>query len=240
MTSLRTTQRPKRRLRAAVPGVACALAFALAFALPARAQDGPMRLDGLAAVVGGTAPGPEVDVVLRSDVELRARITLGPRAHGLPPGQLPATLLQVSLREIIGELLIAREARRVQATSPSAEDVERERRRLEQSAGGPERLGALLKQQAADPSEVLVIARRRAQVVAFLSANLEGASVVTDSEVERAFAEDPARYQGRSLSEVREALRARLSARALEATIERWVHVLEARTATRVFADYST
>lgn len=236
MTSMTTTRRAALKGGAAW-GVAIALSIA---GHTTQAQDGPMRLDGLAAVVGGTGPGPEVDIVLRSDVELRARITLGPRAHGLPQGQLPAALLQVTLREIIGELLIAREARRVQAASPAAADVERERRRLEQSAGGPERLTALLAQQSAEPSEVMAIAKRRAQVVAFLSANLEGASVVTDSEVERAFAEDPARFEGRTLPEVREVLRARLSAQALEATIERWVHVLEARTLTRIFANYAS
>ena len=59
---------------------------------PVHAQEA-VRLDGLAAVVGGEGPGPGVDVILRSDVELRARIALSGRTRGpLPLGAIPAGL----------------------------------------------------------------------------------------------------------------------------------------------------
>jgi len=124
-----------------------ALIGALALLLPARAgadvSDAPLRLDGLAAVVGGSGPGTGIDVVLQSDVELRARISLSGRTEGpLELGPLPTSSLGASLNEIVGELLIAREARRVQAATPSAAAIERERKRLAVTAGGGERLGA--------------------------------------------------------------------------------------------------
>jgi hypothetical protein len=199
----------------------------------------PVRLDGLAAVVGGHAPGPGVDSVLQSDVELRARIAWSARGTEDPAGDpLPGRLLAAALQEIIGELLIAREARRVQAASPGAADVERERLRLRRSAGGAERMRALLTALSASVDELEEIARRRALVGAFLSANLEGVTVVTDAEVERALDErEPASTQVDREAAFTE-LRGRLAREALDRTIERWVAVLRSRTPVRVLVAY--
>jgi len=199
----------------------------------------PVRLDGLAAVVGGHAPGPGVDTILQSDVELRARIAWSARGTGDPATDpLPARLLQAALQEIVGEQLIAREARRVQAATPSGADVERERRRLLKSAGGAERVQALLVALSASVDEVDAIARRRALAGAFLSANLEGVTVVTDAEAERAYEQEKTEFEGRDREAALSELRSRLSREALDRTIERWVAVLGSRTPVRVYVSY--
>jgi hypothetical protein len=198
-----------------------------------------MRLDGLAAVVGGTAPGPGVDTVLQSDVELRARIAWTGRQKGpLSLPELPGNVLHAALQEIIGEQLIAREARRVQAATPNAADIERERVRLLRSAGGKERMDALLAALSASPDEVDAIARRRALVGAFLSANLEGVAVVTEAEAEHAYEQSKEAYEGRDRKAALVELRGRLSREALDRTIARWVAVLSSRTPVRVYVSY--
>lgn len=189
-------------------------------------------------MVGGTAPGPGVDVILQSDVELRARMALSGHDSAAGLQALPVALLRATLNAIVGEHLIAREARRVQAASPSRADVERERRLLVRSAGGSERLQRVLRAFGVPASEIDVIARRRALVGAFLSANIEGATVVTEAELERAYDSERDAFAGRERAEALTELRARLSGEALARTIERWVTVLRARTPTRIYVDY--
>jgi hypothetical protein len=173
---------------------------------------------------------------LLSDVELRARIVLcGTSDEPIALDPIPAKLLDATLNELIGEHLIAREARRVQAARTSAADVERERQQLVRSAGGPERMEALLQLLSAGPEELDAIARRRALVGAFLSANLEGVTVVTDSEIARTYAAEKQSFAGREPEAVRAELQTRLSREALDRTIERWVTVLRSRTKVRVY-----
>jgi hypothetical protein len=206
---------------------------------PALGQGAAARIDGLAAVVGGSAPMPGVDAVLRSDVELRARIAWSgahPEAELLAP--LPNAVLQAALNEVIGELLIAREAVRVRAEAPASGEVERERGRLLASAGGAERMHALLEALGASDSELDVIARRRAQVGAFLSANLQGVTIVTDSEVEHALDAQADAFAGRDRATAHNEMRARMSREALSSAIERWVTVLRTRTPVRLYVQY--
>ena len=210
--------------------------LALAVTTPASAQ-APIRAEGLVALVGGSAPGPGVIAILRSDVDLRARLHLaGQLRTRLPLGPLPPDLVRATLDELVGEALIAREAERVQIATPSSRDVSRERRRLEQMAGGRERLAELLDELGVDPEEIDASARRRALVSTFLEANLEGASVVTEADVQRYYdsGEHPFGDPPPPLDEVRETLRSLLSRRALDEAVRRWVTVLRARTVVRV------
>jgi hypothetical protein len=134
--------------------------------------------------------------------------------------------------------LIAREAQRVQTAPPAPGAVERERKRLIRGAGGEDRVQRLLYALGAGSDELDVIALRRAQVGAFLSANLEGVTVVTERELERAYAESGEELAGRTKQQAFDELRARLSKQALDHTIERWVAVLSARTAVRRYVQY--
>jgi hypothetical protein len=204
------------------------------------AQGTPVRLDGVAAVVGSAASGAEAQLILRSDVELRARMALAGRSAGeLRIGTLPDDLLAATLREIVGEHLIEREARRVAVAPPSEAEVVEETRRLARAAGGRPRLSVLLDALAADEAEIERIARRRAHVAAFLRANLEGATVVTDAEVERAYAAAGEEFATVAREVALAQLRARLARNALDRTIARWVAVLKARTRVRVLAEYA-
>jgi hypothetical protein len=217
-----------------------ALALATSLAPSATAQPAPIVVEGFAAVIGGAAPGPGVDLVLRSDVELRARIVLAGRAadRPLPLGPIPRDLLRAVLDEVVGQLLIAREAERVRVAEPTEAQIALERRRLEELAGGAARLRELVRAVGAAASEIDVIARRRATVVVFLDANLEGTTVITDAQVERAFAAGGHPFAEQPLEEAREPLRAWLARQALERAVRRWVGVLRGRTVVRVLASF--
>ena len=206
---------------------------AQAGALPA------LRLDGVAALVGAAAPGPTADVVLRSDVELRARLSLlGKVEDPTALSPLRQSLLRATLAEMVGELLIAREARRLSAATPGPTEIERERMRLVLTAGGQSRLRALMLALSADEDELVAIARRRALVASFLSATLEGVTDVTEAALDQALAEDPVLATGQTREQARVELRARLSRQALDRTIARWVAVLRARTEVHLYAEY--
>jgi hypothetical protein len=202
----------------------------------AQSAGGGVRVEGIAALVGGTAPGPGTATVLRSDVVLRARIRLAGQTSRLPVGPLPEGLLAATLDEIVGEVLIAREADRLRAESPSDASVAEQRRRLEAQAGGAARLASLLRAVGASDEEVEAIARRRAYVDAFLRANLEGSTVVSDAQVQRVHEEGRHPFVGRPLPEIREVLRAWIAQQVLERDVRRWIEVLRSRTTVRVLA----
>lgn len=215
------------------------LVVSLALALPTAAH-AQRRVEGVAALVGGTAPGSGVDVILLSDVTLRARMRLAGQTVGeLPVGSMPDSLLRATLDELIGEHLIAREARRVQVANPSSRDVARERARLEQIAGGAERLRRLLDVVGAGTEEIETSARRRAIVTRFLQTNLEGTAEVTDAEVQRVFDSGEHPFIGQELEDARPALRVMLVRRALDSAVRRWVEVLRSRTSLRVVARFT-
>ena len=231
---------PRAVALASLPG-ALLLAASLS---PARtlAQPGTprTRVEGVAAWVGGTARGVGGVPVLRSDVELRARIHIGRRTGHVEMGPLPPALLAAALDEIVGEVLIEREADRLRAARPSEADVERERERLDEEAGGERNLSQLVRLLGADPEELVVIAQRRAYVDAFLRANLEGSTVISDAQVQRAFDAGEHPFVGRPFEEVREVMRVWLAQRVLSRDVARWIEVLRGRTTVRVLAEWQS
>ncbi|HEY2734463.1 MAG TPA: hypothetical protein VGI70_10790, partial [Polyangiales bacterium] len=198
MKRARTAQRP-RPLQKNDAFERAAIAFGLALSsllvgtALRRAQAEPlassaptlMRIDGIAAIVGGAEAGEVPRTILRSDVELRARLSLLGHdvAHALL-GELPASLLAATLDELLGEQLIATEAERVQIAKPSPNEIARERREIEREAGGHRAVVQLLGRLDASGSELDVMAARRALISAFLRANLEGATIVTENEID--------------------------------------------------------
>ncbi len=201
------------------------------------AQPAMHRVDGIAAVVGEI--GATQTIILRSDVDLRARMRLAGREEegALPLGPLPLDLQIATLDELIGETLIAMEAARVQIGAPTERDVARERARLTTLAGGPMRLGELLAALGADAAEVDAAAQRRASVAVFLVANLD-ASLPSDAEVERVYEGGRHPFVDRPLEDVREPLRAFLMQAKLEIAVARWVGTLRDRVTVRVHADF--
>ncbi len=208
-------------------------------ASPVQAQTGrTYRADGVAAVVGESS-GQRV-IVLRSDVDLRARMRLAGRVGDgpLPLGPLPQQLLAATLEELIGEALIALEADRIQIAAPTPRDVARERARLATLSGGRTRLGELLEALGANQQEIEVAAERRATVSVFLVANLDG-SMPSDAEVEHVYQTGEHPFSDRPLDDIREPLRAYVMQRKLQDAVERWVTSLRSRVPVRVHEDFA-
>jgi hypothetical protein len=212
----------------ALLGIVLAIHAAPSFA---RAQEEPLPVEALVAIVGAETPVEGTDLVLLSDVELRARLDLGPEGVSLGPTR---ALLAATLEEIVGELLIAREAARLHATDPTDGDIRAQRDRLVQTLGGEARLRALLGAVHATDAEIDAIARRRAYVDAFLRANLEGSTTISDARVEEVFASGEHPFASMTFDEAREPLRAWLAVRTLADDVARWVTVLRQRTIVRV------
>lgn len=231
--SARSVRRPRSAFRVVGAG-----AVGLALLAPAAAGAQAVRVEGVAAIVGGTAPGSGATVVYRSDAVLRARIALAGRSERLPVGPVPEALLAAALDELIGEVLIEREADRLRAARPSDEEVARERRRIEAQAGGAARLSELLRAVGASDEEVDRAARRRAYVNAFLRANLEGSTVVSDAQLARVYESERHPFAGRPLEEVREPLRAWIARRALARDVRRWIEVLRRRTTVLILVPW--
>ena len=193
----------------------------------------------MAAVVGGLAPGGGATAILRSDVTLRARLSLAGASTRLPVGPIPEGLLAATLDALIGEALIAAEADRLRADRPTEAEVAEARRRLEEEAGGELRLAALLRAVGAQSEEVDRIAERRAYVDGFLRANLEGSTVVSDAQVQRVYESDEHPFTGQPLEAVRDVLRGWIAQQVLRRDVGRWVEVLRARTTVRVLVRWS-
>jgi hypothetical protein len=229
-------------MRTSVRAVAVAslLAVGSFVALQWPGSAGAVRAEGIAALIGSSTPGPGTDVILHSDVALRARIRMTGRIEGPPRmAPLPRALMRKTLDEMMGEALIAREAERIRVAVPDRQDVAEQRRRIAQMAGGEDRLQRLLQLVGASPGEVDAMARRRARVQVFLEANLEGTNVVTDSELEHVYESGEHPFTDRPFAEVKAPLRRWLAARAIDRAVRHWVRVLRSRTEMRVLARYA-
>ncbi|MBX3272516.1 MAG: hypothetical protein KF729_19815 [Sandaracinaceae bacterium] len=214
-----------------------AAGFALAAPVSAQVPGARARVEGVAAWVGPSGRPGSV-AILRSDVVLRARMRLAGGTGRVRITPLPPPLLAATLDELVGEVLIAREADRLRAARPSEADVARERDRLASDSGGAEVLAELVARLGVDAEELDAIARRRAYVDAFLRANLEGSTELTETELERAHAAPDHPFAGRPLDEVREPFRVWLQQRALAREVARWIEVLRGRTSVRVLAEW--
>ncbi len=237
----RNSSRGRSRLN--VGAAACVL-WAVSFGVGPRLASAQLtiatRIEGVAAAIGGTA-GESADVILQSDVELRARmLLLGRDERSALHLELPTGLLSAALRELIGEKLIAREAERVQITRPTQAMVAQERQRLIAAAGGIERVQSLLARVGASASEIDGMAVRRALVGAFLRANLEGTTVITDREIDAQIAREGGRFSGPDRIALRAQVRATLTRETLARNIERWVRVLRARVPVRIYAAFES
>jgi hypothetical protein len=211
-----------------------ALAHAHADAVP---LGQPLRIDGVAALVGGQAPGEGVLVILRSDVELRARLSLLAAGVGSAlNAPLGADLLQATLSELLGESLIAIEASRLGLSAPSAREVREQRARL--ALAGEARFNELLEGLGVSSEEIDAIAERRALVGAFLAVNLEGTLDVSESEMVRAYETEEHPFQGLPYAEERSRFAAWLAQKRLNEAVGRWVLSLKERIPHRVIARF--
>jgi hypothetical protein len=216
-------------------GCVCASAATAHAQLP---QAGvPERIDGVAAYVGGKTPGDGVTTILRSDVELRARLALlGSGASDPTRTQLPPELLQATLDELVSESLVALEALRLGLTPPSAAELKTQRDAL--ALGDAEGLRRLISVLGVLPVELDAIARRRAVVGSFLAANLEGTVAPSDADVVRAYESGEHPFRDEPLDQARNRLAAWLTQQRLREAVARWVRSLRERTPHRVLWEF--
>ena len=221
-----------------------ALLLLLASASPTFAAEGelvqlgqPLRVEGVAGFVGGQAPGTGVQVILRSDVELRARLSLlsGGAASALS-APLSRELLQATLSELLGDGLIAIEATRLGLSAPSAREVQEQRARL--ALAGETMVTELLDALGVPLEELDTIAEQRARVGAFLAVNLEGTIDVSESELVRAFETEDHPFQGLAYAEERLRFAAWLNQKRLNEAVGRWVLSLKERIPHRIVARF--
>lgn len=201
----------------------------------------PVRVDGVAAYVGGTSPGEGVRVILLSDIELRARIALfnaGSGSAALSDVLTPA-LLQATLAELLGESLIAVEASRLGLTAPTAGAVRDQRARLAAAGRGERAFLELMEALEIGAEEVDDIARQRAVVGAFLAANLEGTLDVSETELVRAYETEEHPFQGLPYAEERARFAIWMAQKRLNEAVGRWVLSLKERIPHRVLARFS-
>lgn len=199
---------------------------------------GTARMDGVAAIVGEGKALEERRVILRSDVELRARAKLTGEVGRAVLGVLPESLLAATLDELIGEHLLAREAVRLGLAQPSAAAVRQQRKALGRSAGGESRLRELAVAMGVGARELAKIARRRAIVQGFLEANLVGSTEITRAELERAYAAGDHPFADRPLDEVGAQLRTWLGQQSMRCAVHRWVAGLRGRAQVRILVNY--
>jgi len=193
-------------------------------------------LEALVAVIGAETPSAGADLVLLSDVELVATLAL---ARAGDTTSLPTPpLLQAALEQIVGEILIRRESGRLGSVDPTVEEIAGQREAIARSVGGETALAVALARLPAAADEIDVLARRRAVVERFLGANLEGASEVTEADLEEAYAEAAHPFVGRPLDQVRDALRAWLRVTLLDAYVARWLGTLRRRTTVHVLRPF--
>lgn len=221
-------------------GALCGLALSTALAasgvraeLTALGQ--PERVDGVAAFVGGTSPGEGVLLILRSDVELRARLSLLTGGAADPVhAPVPPELLQATLSELVGESLIVMEAARLSIAMPGADAVALQRQRLALSSTSGLGLSELCATWGISDAEISEIARRRAVVGAFLAANLEGTLEVSDGDLVRAFESEEHPFVGDSYELAKAQFALWYAQKRLQDAVGRWVVSLRERTPHRV------
>jgi hypothetical protein len=193
----------------------------------------PVLIDGVAALVGGQAPGEGVLVILRSDVELRARLSLlSGGASSALSAPLSPDLLQATLSALLGESLITIEATRLGLSAPSAREVREQRARL--MLAREKSFEELLDGLGVSSEEIDLIARQRAVVGEFLAVNLEGTLEVSESEMVRAFETEEHPFQGLAYAEERARFAAWLTQKRLNEAVGRWVLSLKERIPHRV------
>lgn len=200
--------------------------------------DGP--IEGIAALVGAEVPGPTVTMILHSDVDLRARLALlRGRPTNLPLQPLPIGVLSAALEELIGEALLLREAERVRLGEPGRAEVRAERGRIVEASGGEAKIITLLRALQAGPEALDRMAERRATVVRFMQASLEGSASVTDAQVARVFEGGAHPFVGHELEDIREPLRSWISQSMLQRAVRRWIRALASRTPVKRVAGYA-
>lgn len=202
-------------------------------------QPGAQHVDGIAAVVGGLTPGPAVITLLESDVELRARLAILRQSDlRTALGQLPSSVLAASLKELLGEALIAAESARLNMPEPSGAAVADQRALLLGTRLQPSAARALLSALGVNERELAELVERRARVDAFLQANLEGTLDTSEEELAQAFQSEAHPFYDEPFEVARERFERWYAQVKLQRAVARWIATLSQRTLHRVLITY--
>ena len=193
----------------------------------------------VAVVEPSRAHGEESEVVTRFELDVETRLVLSERARslGAVAAEPPSTLVSAVLRTIVDQILIRREAERLELASVSDDEVARERAALESRLGGPGSLDRFGEMTGAPAGLIDAIVRRRATVARFIARNVALAVRVTDAEVAAAYAAGDHPFAGRPFDEVRDEVEAYVVALRQQQRLAEWLRDLRRRSRVRVLAE---
>jgi hypothetical protein len=177
--------------------------------------------------------------LFESDVEVRARLAILRQSDlRTALGEVPTSVLAASLKELLGEALIASEAVRLNMPEPSGAAIAEQRALLVGTRREPTPARALLDALGVNERELSEWIERRARVDAFLQANLEGTLDTSEEELEKAFASEAHPFYGEPFELARPKFEHWYAGLKLRQAVERWVVTLSQRTPHRVLVAY--
>lgn len=190
------------------------------------------RLDGIAAIVGGSSPGGDALLILHSDVDLD--VLLERARAGQPSIEPPSADEREAARErLIGRALLVHEARRLRLDVVDGERRGVEARRFFARHGGSSVISSIESRVGLGPSEIEDYIEADAIARQFALASAEQGGVVTEAEIEATWESGDHPFVGMDLDSVRDPLRAFLIERRIEIESARFIERLAARVVVR-------
>jgi hypothetical protein len=150
-------------------------------------------------------------------------------APDVPPEQ--------ALQQMIDHQLLLAEAVRFDAEPPDQARIQETEQRLEQTAGGRAAWEAALRRVQLTPAgaEALIIEELRVET--FLAQRVDQFVIVTRTEVEAAYDQQPERYQGKTLDEVEPSIERELVHQKLTAKRQEYMVRLRSRASITLLTD---
>lgn len=202
----------------------------IAVLLAASASAQPVRIDGVAAVVGADAPRLGAQTILRSDVELEAwleRITSDSFDDQAAP---PSGEELTDARErLISRALIVHEAHRLRLDQLDEARRSAAWQRFFETHGGATAVEFVASRVGVASDEFERYVERCAVVRGFVIASSEQGTIVGDAEVEAAWEAGGHPFVGLELEDVREPFVGYLLELRLSSETERWQETLRDR-----------
>ncbi|HEU4385120.1 MAG TPA: hypothetical protein VFR85_16670 [Anaeromyxobacteraceae bacterium] len=184
--------------------------------------------------------GGEARVVTLTKLTEEARIVLvsrGATEAALRPLDAPA--LRATLDWYVDQVLLSEEAARLGVFEVDPAEGRAELERFKRRFGRPEDYAAFLAGNGISEEDVLAALRRMQRVQRYLDRRMatSARARVTDAEVEAAWKERQAELGGAPLSQVRDALRARLAEERVRAEVKSLLADLRRRGEVRVLVE---
>lgn len=220
-----------RRIRYAACLVAVLAALDPMFGV-ARAER--RRIDGVAAVVGASAPREGAIVILASDVELEAWLSRATaNDFRIDVGPPDAAERDAARERLIGRALLVFESTRLRLGRIDAARREEALQRLYSTHGGIDTVLAIAQRVGLADGELDRYVEAELLARSFVLASAEQGGIVTDAELELAWEQGDPLFVGMDLEMVREQFRAHLLELRIRAETARWIEVVRARVVVR-------